>query len=87
MTYYFDYRFKTLFDSIRDIHVNQNPFEEDQDNSPLSNLPVKYQWRDVWFNFLSILKGDMLCRSANILHVLGSVSVRMVLFNELKHPL
>lgn len=59
------------------MHVCQNPFEEDQENSQFSTLALKHCYKDVWSNFFHILKGDtdIMCRSANILHVLGSVSV------------
>lgn len=53
---------------------------EDQDNIHDDTFKVKYHCQNIWTNFLNILKGNenFMVRSANILHVLGSLTVGII---------
>lgn len=75
LNYYGTARFKTAFNTTRKMHVNQNLFEEIDGASSFDKLPLKYDLKDVWPNLVEVFRGDIMCRSANLMHVLGSVSV------------
>lgn len=73
-------RHKTSFERTTKLHIKENPLEEDPDGSPFDTHPIKYTLKDVWPKFVDVLKGRSVCRSANIVHVLGSVSVSFCLY-------
>lgn len=62
----------------------QQTLEEENVHSYMSAKPQKCSPKTIFKNFCKIVKGDpeILCRSANILHVLGSVSVSTELLVE-----
>lgn len=62
--------------------------EEDTDNTTIDNNEYTINNKEILYNFISIMKGenDILMRSTNILHVLGSVTVsnyyeNLIIFN------
>ncbi|XP_030748034.1 transmembrane protein 94 isoform X2 [Sitophilus oryzae] len=69
-------RFKAIFDASRLFRPKYNPLEEDTDTTNEYNEDLKCSWKEIYKNFIDICKGnpEILCRSENILHVLGSVS-------------
>ncbi|XP_060522096.1 transmembrane protein 94 isoform X2 [Cylas formicarius] len=69
-------RFRTIFEATRHFRGAGSAFEEDTDISAADHDEIKYSRAQMWLNFMKIVKADpeILCRSANILHVLGSVS-------------
>lgn len=69
-------RLKTIFDATRNVQSKYNPLEEDADTNTDFSDEFRVSWKEMYKNFLYICKGnpEILCRSANILHVLGSVT-------------
>ncbi|KAL1497616.1 hypothetical protein ABEB36_008545 [Hypothenemus hampei] len=69
-------RFKAIFDASKRIENKYNPLEEDPDTQAEYPCDFKVNYKDLYKNFVDICKGKphILCRSTNILHVLGSVS-------------
>ncbi|XP_018571682.1 transmembrane protein 94 isoform X2 [Anoplophora glabripennis] len=69
-------RFKTIFDVTVVFETNSNPLEEDADNNIVDHRELKISRRELCANFKAIIKGkpEILTRSSNILHVLGSVT-------------
>ncbi|XP_019880978.2 transmembrane protein 94 isoform X2 [Aethina tumida] len=69
-------RFKTIFGATRRFDAKPHQLEEDTDTTTIDNTELKFTYRDIWNNFCDIMMGkpDILIRSANILHVLGSVT-------------
>uniref|UniRef100_A0AAR5NZX1 Cation-transporting P-type ATPase C-terminal domain-containing protein n=1 Tax=Dendroctonus ponderosae TaxID=77166 RepID=A0AAR5NZX1_DENPD len=69
-------RFKTIFDATRNVESNYNSLEEDGDTQLEFVEDFKFSYQDMFKNFLDICNGkpNILFRTANILHVLGSVS-------------
>ncbi|XP_050295588.1 transmembrane protein 94 isoform X2 [Anthonomus grandis grandis] len=69
-------RFKTIFDATRMFQNKYNPLEEDTDTQTDFAEEHAFSWKEMYKNFLDICKGkpEILCRTVNILHVLGSVS-------------
>jgi len=80
------YRFKTIFDATRRFENKYNPLEEDGDTHTEYNENFKVSYRDMFRNFVRICKGkpDILFRSANILHVLGCVTVSALTIGLIK---
>lgn len=70
-------RFKTIFDATRNFESKYNSLEEDGDTHTEYAEDLKFSYQEMYKNFLDICNGksDILFRTANILHVLGSVSV------------
>ncbi|CAH2003818.1 unnamed protein product [Acanthoscelides obtectus] len=69
-------RFKTIFDATTRCEAKENLLEEDGDNTTIDQIELRISEREIWKNFLDIIKGkpEILIRSTNILHVLGSVT-------------
>ncbi|XP_044272389.1 transmembrane protein 94 isoform X2 [Tribolium madens] len=70
-------RFRCILDISKKIEAyKDNPLEEDTETSTIDHQELKCRRRELWKNFVSIIKGqpDLLVHSANILHVLGSVT-------------
>ncbi|XP_050510004.1 transmembrane protein 94 isoform X2 [Diabrotica virgifera virgifera] len=69
-------RIKTFFDATTRCDTKINHLEEDADGSPIDDKKLKISRREVLSNFWKILRGkpEILTRSTNILHVLGSVT-------------
>ncbi|CAH1129293.1 unnamed protein product [Ceutorhynchus assimilis] len=69
-------RFKTIFDATTMFENKFNPLEEDTDTHTEFAENIDFSYKEMYKNFVQICKGesDILCRSANILHVLGSVT-------------
>ncbi|KAJ8977101.1 hypothetical protein NQ317_003655 [Molorchus minor] len=69
-------RFKTIFDATTKFETRHNVFEEDGDNTTIDHSEFKVTKKELFMNFIDILKGtpEILTRSTNILHVLGSVT-------------
>ncbi|CAH0563701.1 unnamed protein product [Brassicogethes aeneus] len=69
-------RFQTIFDATRRFESQPNSLGEDGDTTPIDTVDLKFSYKEIWRNFLDILSGkpDVLNRSANIMHVLGSVT-------------
>ncbi|KAJ8928345.1 hypothetical protein NQ314_019075 [Rhamnusium bicolor] len=67
-------RFKTIFDATTKFDTKVNPLEEDADNTTIDHSELKVSRTEFCANFMAIIKGkpEILTRSANILHVLGS---------------
>lgn len=74
---YIFFRFKTTFDSTKKCEVKHDQLEEDTDNTTIDHNEYSISNKEILYNFISIMKGenDILMRSTNILHVLGSVTV------------
>ncbi|KAK9754703.1 hypothetical protein QE152_g1175 [Popillia japonica] len=74
--YYGLARFKTLFDECRNNSKVDKGDLEEQENAQITNLRLQLFWKKIWNNFLAILQGnnDIIVRSANIVHVLGSLT-------------
>ncbi|XP_066253701.1 transmembrane protein 94 isoform X1 [Euwallacea similis] len=69
-------RFKTIFDATRSFENKYNTLEEDADTHTEYHEDFKVSYKEMYWNFLDICRGrpHILCRSANILHVLGCVT-------------
>lgn len=76
------FRFKTIFDVTVKLETYSNPLEEDADNNIVDHREIKVSRKEFCVNFKSIIKGkpEILTRSSNILHVLGSVTVSKSIF-------
>lgn len=62
------------------MHIKLDYFE-DADSSLLEKPKLSNHWKEIGRNFINILKGkeNYMARSANILHVLGSLTVSLLL--------
>lgn len=71
------YRFKTIFDYTKKSDIKHDQIEEDMDNTTIDQNEYTISYKEILCNFISIIEGknDILMRSTNILHVLGSVTV------------
>ncbi|KAJ8953919.1 hypothetical protein NQ318_019159 [Aromia moschata] len=69
-------RFKTIFDATTKIETKDHLLEEDGDNTTVDNSEFKISRKELCANFVRIVRGkpEILTRSTNILHVLGSVT-------------
>ncbi|XP_074040691.1 transmembrane protein 94-like protein l(2)k05819 isoform X2 [Leptinotarsa decemlineata] len=69
-------RFKAIFDGTIALGMQRSQLEEDADNITEYQNEIKINRNEVYSNFMKIIKGkpEILTRSTNILHVLGSVS-------------
>ncbi|CAG9824590.1 unnamed protein product [Phaedon cochleariae] len=69
-------RFKTIFDVTTKSGSKDTELEEDTDNITEEHTDIHINKKEVFRNFVKIVKGkpEILTRSTNILHVLGSVS-------------
>lgn len=67
-----------VFDATSKFETKQRQFEEDGDNTTIDQNEYLINRSEIFRVFLDIIKGkpQILTRSANILHVLGSVTVR-----------
>ncbi|GJQ72359.1 hypothetical protein Trydic_g3444 [Trypoxylus dichotomus] len=74
--YYGLARFKTLFDECRNKGKVKENILEEQENEQITHLDFVLFWRVIWKNFLTILQGknNIIARSTNIVHVLGSLT-------------
>ncbi|KAI4456512.1 hypothetical protein MML48_8g00011666 [Holotrichia oblita] len=74
--YYGLARFTTLFDECRNKSKVEKNVLEEQENEQISHPQLQLFWKKIWNNFLTILQGnsDIITRSANIVHVLGSLT-------------
>lgn len=70
------FRFKTIFD-LSKYETKHDQLEEDTDNTTIDQSEYTISHKEIFFNFINIIKGknDILLRSTNVLHVLGSVTV------------
>lgn len=75
--YFLYFRFRTIFDSVSKSEIKHDQLEEDTDNTTIDQNEYTISYKEILCNLISILKGenDILMRSTNIIHVLGSVSV------------
>ncbi|KAF5269581.1 hypothetical protein FQR65_LT05919 [Abscondita terminalis] len=75
INYYGIARFKHIFDITLDLKPKKE-FDEQESEENNNSFNFVCNYKDIWNNFLNVLKGkeDMLVRSANILHVLGSLT-------------
>lgn len=76
-------RFRSVLDISKKIEAyKDNPLEEDTENSTIEHTEIKCRRKEIWKNFVGIIEGkpDLLVHSANILHVLGSVTVRHLIY-------
>lgn len=62
--------------------MNSNLLEEDADNNMMDHGEIKINRRELCSNLKAIIRGkpEILTRSSNILHVLGSVTVTINVF-------
>ncbi|XP_056644666.1 transmembrane protein 94 isoform X2 [Diorhabda sublineata] len=69
-------RIKTIFDACTQCDSKIRHLEEDADSSPIDDESLNISRKEILLNFLKILRGkpEILTRSTNILHVLGSVT-------------
>lgn len=69
-------RFKTIVDVTRNMQTKEDPFDEDNDNTIVEQIDLKIRSKDVWKNVIDVFMGrsNILGRSTNIVHVLGSVT-------------
>lgn len=70
------YRLRTIFDCSYCIRKCRSDLFEDTDVTETNNIETHYSLKDIWYNFVQIFQGtgQIMTRSANILHVLGSVT-------------
>lgn len=71
------FRFKCLCDVTKELKIDLTDLEEDHEGIYYKDVELKCERHDVFRAFLNIVKGspEIMCHSANILHVLGSVTV------------
>ncbi|KAJ3644745.1 hypothetical protein Zmor_022452 [Zophobas morio] len=70
-------RFQSILDISRHIETaSDNPLEEDTEDTTIDHSELTCRRQELWKNFVSIIKGkpELLVHSANILHVLGTVT-------------
>ncbi|KAK4874485.1 hypothetical protein RN001_013845 [Aquatica leii] len=74
LNYYGIARFKHIFDITLELKLKDDFGEHE--NGEINSFNFVCDYKSIWNNFLNVLKGkeDMLVRSANILHVLGSLT-------------
>lgn len=78
----FLFRLRTLFDNSFFINQRKSDlFEEDTTSTNL--IEPHCTWKDTWENFKKVFlgSGHIVARSSNLLHVLGSVTVRSCLIH------
>lgn len=77
-------RLRTLFDHSYSIRRRKSNLFEDADFLSTGYIEPRYSWSDLWRNFALVSRGTghIMTRSANILHVLGSVTVSSQLLHK-----
>lgn len=84
--YYGLARFKTLFDECNNKEKVETNVLEEQEIEQVTQIDLKPLYKKVWGNFLGIVLGkdDIIARTANIVHVFGSLTVRYCFVKLLK---
>lgn len=72
------FRLQAIFFASKIVQGQESfSLEEEADQTIVEHIRFRYKWMSIIRNFFVILRGgpEIMARSANILHVLGSVSV------------
>ncbi|XP_025836465.1 transmembrane protein 94 isoform X2 [Agrilus planipennis] len=69
-------RFQVFFNESKKLQPTEEDFFEEEEDNKLSYPIVNCNWISIWKNFVKVFKGDgdILMRTANIVHVLGSIT-------------